>query len=40
MIERGEKPQGGRHDYSWLIFECSHEGAPMIDWLHHDGGRP
>jgi hypothetical protein len=40
MIERGEKAEGGRHDYSWLIFDRTHEGAPVIDWLHRDRGKP
>ena len=36
MIERGEKAQGGTRDYSWLVFDPTHEGAPVIAWLHRD----
>ena len=39
MIERGEKPGGGRYDYSWLIFDRTHEGPPILGWLHKRGAR-
>jgi hypothetical protein len=36
MILRGEKPQGGRFDYCWLVFAQGHDGWPTMVWLHCD----
>jgi hypothetical protein len=37
-LERGLKPQGGRPEYAWLIFEKGWKGATELTWLHRDGG--
>jgi hypothetical protein len=37
VILRGEKPQGGRVDFAWLVFTQSHDGWPTMVWLHRDG---
>jgi len=33
-ILRGEKPQGGRMDFAWLVFAQGHDGWPQMVWLH------
>lgn len=37
VIERGEKPGGGKQDFCWLIWEHGFDGVPEISWLHRDG---
>ena len=37
VIARGEKPGGGKTDFTWLIFERGYTGKAEIDWLHRDG---
>jgi hypothetical protein len=36
LILRGEKPQGGRVDYCWLVFDRGYAGWPQMGWLHRD----
>jgi hypothetical protein len=33
-ILRGEKPQGGRFDFAWLVFDQGFVGCPTMVWLH------
>lgn len=35
-IAAGERPQGGKMDYCWLVWERGHVGAPAIHWLERD----
>jgi hypothetical protein len=36
VIARGEKPGGGKMDFCWLVFDCTHSGPPELRWLHRD----
>jgi hypothetical protein len=38
VIEAGQKPQGGKQDFAWLVFRRDHAGPPELRWLHRDGG--
>jgi hypothetical protein len=38
-IAAGHKPQGGRVDFAWLIFERGFNGRAETAWLHRDGDR-
>jgi hypothetical protein len=38
-ITAGHKPQGGRVDFTWLVFERGFNGRAEATWLHRDGGR-
>lgn len=38
VILRGEKPQGGRADFCWLIWSRGFNGNPELRWLHRNGG--
>jgi len=40
VILAGEKPQGGRVDFCWLVWEQGFAGAPELRWLHRDGTTP
>ena len=40
VIARGEKPGGGKVDFSWLVFERGYAGSPELAWLHRDGAVP
>ena len=37
VIARGEKPGGGKTDFTWLIFERGYTGKAEVAWLHRDG---
>ena len=37
-ILRGNKPGGGRVDFSWLVWSQGFNGRPELRWLHRDGG--
>ena len=37
-LDAGLKPQGGRPEYCWLIFEHGWKREPELTWLHRDGG--
>ena len=37
VIARGEKPGGGKKDFTWLIFERGYTGKAEVAWLHRDG---
>jgi hypothetical protein len=39
VIARGERPGGGRMDFSWLVFNHGHGGPPVLRRLHRDGDR-
>jgi len=39
VIARGEKPGGGKTDFTWLIFERGYTGKAEVDWLHRDGDK-
>ena len=39
VIAAGEKPQGGKADFCWVVFDQSYSGTPEVKWLHRDGGR-
>jgi hypothetical protein len=32
----GKKPQGGRVDFAWLVWERGFDGAPTLHWLQRD----
>src|SRR5262249_34166399 len=36
VIEAGQKPQGGKQDFAWLVFRRDHAGPPELRWLHRD----
>jgi hypothetical protein len=36
MIQRGEKPSGGKRDFCWLVFERDYPGSPSLRWLHRN----
>ena len=36
VIARGEKPGGGKVDFTWLVFERDFDGRPEMDWLRRD----
>ena len=36
VIDRGERPGGGRTDFAWLVFNRGHCGPPELRWLHRD----
>jgi hypothetical protein len=36
-ILRGEKPEGGRVDFCWLVWEQGFRGVSEFRWLHRDG---
>lgn len=36
VIAAGEKPQGGRVDYCWCVWQHGYMGAPEVAWLHRD----
>jgi len=36
VFDRGEKAEGGRPDFIWLILDRTHEGKPIWGWLHRD----
>jgi hypothetical protein len=38
VIASGGKPQGGKMDFCWLVFEQGYVGAPELRWLHRDRG--
>jgi hypothetical protein len=35
-IQAGKKPEGGRVEHAWLVFERGYCGAPPLRWLHRD----
>jgi hypothetical protein len=35
-IKAGNKPQGGRVDFCWLVFEHGHCSWSSMRWLHRD----
>jgi hypothetical protein len=37
-LARGEKPQGGRVDFAWLVMVRGFSGSPELRWLHRDEG--
>jgi hypothetical protein len=37
VIAAGEKPQGGRVDFCWLVWDRGYDGPPELRWLHRDG---
>jgi hypothetical protein len=39
VIAAGEKPKGGKADYSWLVWERGYTGSAELRWLHQ-GGQP
>jgi hypothetical protein len=39
VILRGEKPEGGRVDYCWAVFESGYSGHPETQRLHRDGAQ-
>jgi hypothetical protein len=36
MIQRGERPGGGKVDFAWLVFERDYPGSPSLRWLNRD----
>jgi hypothetical protein len=36
VILSGMKPEGGRPDFCWLMWEQRYRGAPQLRWLHRD----
>jgi hypothetical protein len=38
VLAAGGKPEGGKEDYCWLVFERGYAGNPELGWLHRDGG--
>lgn len=36
-ITAGEKPQGGKMDFCWLVWTAGRIGPPVVQWLHRDG---
>jgi hypothetical protein len=36
VIAAGEKPQGGKMDFCWLVWEVGHTGETSIRWLRRD----
>ena len=36
VIALGEKPGGGKVDFSWLVFERGFNGRPEMNWLRRD----
>lgn len=36
VIERGEKPEGGRLDFAWFVWSRNFDGAPSLKWLRRD----
>lgn len=39
VIAAGGKPQGGKMDYCWLVWEQGWTGHAEIRWLYRDGNR-
>ena len=37
VIIAGKKPQGGRVDFCWLVWEQGFKGRPQLRWFHRDG---
>ena len=37
-LDAGLKPQGGRPEYCWLVFQHGWKRKPELTWLHRDGG--
>jgi len=37
VIEAGEKPEGGKQDFVWLVWRRGYVGPPELRWLHRDG---
>lgn len=35
-IAAGEKPQGGKMDFAWLVFTKGHIGQPSLRWLRRE----
>jgi hypothetical protein len=35
-IERGEKPNGGKVNFAWYIWEHGHNGDMITRWIHRD----
>lgn len=40
VIAAGEKPQGGKMDFCWLVWERGHEGPAEIRWLRRSPSVP
>jgi hypothetical protein len=40
VIAAGEKPQGGKMDFCWLVWERGHTGSAEIKWLRRSGVVP
>lgn len=36
VITAGERPQGGKMDFCWLVWTKGYAGAPVIGWLRRD----
>lgn len=36
MILAGHKPEGGRIDFAWYVFDHNHDGPPAVRWLRRD----
>lgn len=35
-ITAGDKPQGGKTDFAWLVWTRGRIGPPVVQWLHRD----
>jgi hypothetical protein len=33
LLKTGMKPEGGRYDFSWAVFDPLHRGPPTLAWL-------